>query len=160
MLLPGLALNRNVATELSVSTAAIISRSRFPIRSFVDRFRRSTLPVGTFDSRSLQDYFRFTDLVLPCGGLALMRPAVFSCHRDVVTARSVLEFHQMATTLGRPDFPTMLQVENASHEQLARWYRFLPAGDTQEQHKIMIRIEERFKATGGMTDEISKKIGF
>jgi len=29
----------------------------------------------------------------------------------------------------RPDFPTREQVEKASHEQLARWYRFLPSGD-------------------------------
>jgi hypothetical protein len=31
----------------------------------------------------------------------------------------------------RPDFPTMEQVEKANHEQLARWYRFLPSGDTK-----------------------------
>jgi len=30
----------------------------------------------------------------------------------------------------RPDFPTMEQVEKANHEQPARWYRFLPSGDT------------------------------
>jgi len=27
----------------------------------------------------------------------------------------------------RQDFPTMEQVEKANHEQLARWYRFLPS---------------------------------
>jgi hypothetical protein len=59
----------------------------------------------------------------------------------------------------RPDFPTMEQVERADHEQLARWYRFLPAGDTEEQRAIMERMEERFEACGGMTKEISKKIG-
>ena len=32
----------------------------------------------------------------------------------------------------RADFPTMEQVENANQEQLARWYRFLPPGDTKE----------------------------
>jgi hypothetical protein len=36
----------------------------------------------------------------------------------------------------RPDFPTMEQVEKANHEQLARWYRFLPSGDTKEQQKL------------------------
>jgi hypothetical protein len=50
----------------------------------------------------------------------------------------------------RPDFPTMEQVEKANHEQLARWYRFLPSGDTKEQQKIMDRIAERFKRLGGM----------
>ncbi len=65
----------------------------------------------------------------------------------------------------RPDFPTMEQVEKANHEQLARWYRFLPSGDTKEQHtkeqqKIMDRIAERFKRLGGMTPALEKKIGF
>lgn len=60
----------------------------------------------------------------------------------------------------RPDFPAMEQVEEADHEQLARWYRFLPSGDTKEQLKIMDRITERFKKLGGMTPAIEKKIGF
>jgi hypothetical protein len=60
----------------------------------------------------------------------------------------------------RPDIPTMEQVEKASHEQLARWYRFLPSGDTREQQEIQDRIAERFKALGGMTSAMSKKIGF
>src|SRR5579884_2295882 len=60
----------------------------------------------------------------------------------------------------RPDFPTMEQVERANHEQLARWYRFLPSGDTKEQQKIMDRIAERFKRLGGMTPALEKKIGF
>jgi hypothetical protein len=60
----------------------------------------------------------------------------------------------------RPDFPTMEQVEKANHEQLARWYRFLPSGDTKEHQKIMDRIAERFKKLGGMTPALEKKIGF
>ena len=60
----------------------------------------------------------------------------------------------------RPDFSTMEQVEKANHEQLARWYRFLPSGDTKEQQKIMDRIAERFKKFGGMTPILEKKIGF
>jgi hypothetical protein len=60
----------------------------------------------------------------------------------------------------RPDFPTMKQVEDADHERLARWYRFLPSGDTREQEKIQDRIAERFKELGGMTHAMSKKIGF
>ena len=38
----------------------------------------------------------------------------------------------------RPDFPTMAEVENAGVEQLARWYRFLPTGDTKEQQRSWI----------------------
>ena len=60
----------------------------------------------------------------------------------------------------RPDFPTMEQVEKASHEQLARWYRFLPSGNTPEHEKIMNKIASRFKTLGGMTPDVSKKIGF
>jgi hypothetical protein len=60
----------------------------------------------------------------------------------------------------RPDFPTMEQVEHATKEQLARWFRFLPSGDTEEQQHIQDRIGERFKELGGMTPDLSKKIGF
>ncbi len=56
------------------------------------------------------------------------------------------------------EFPTMEQVEKASHEDLARWYRFLlPSG--KEQQAILDKIAERFKKLGGMTPEISKRIG-
>ena len=60
----------------------------------------------------------------------------------------------------RPDLPTLEQVEKASHEQLARWYRFLPSGDTRDQQKILDRVSERFKKLGGMTPALEKKIGF
>lgn len=62
--------------------------------------------------------------------------------------------------MDRPDFPTMEQVEQASHEQLAKWYRFLPSGDTDEQQRIQDRIGQRFKELGGMNPALSKKIGF
>jgi hypothetical protein len=51
----------------------------------------------------------------------------------------------------RPDVPTIEQVENADHEQLGRWYRFLPCADTPDQKKICDRIAERFNKLGGMT---------
>jgi hypothetical protein len=60
----------------------------------------------------------------------------------------------------RPDFPKMAQVEDASREELAKWYRFLPSGDTDEQQRIMDRIAERFEAVGGMDAVLSKQIGF
>ena len=66
----------------------------------------------------------------------------------------------MSVQQHRPDFPTLQEVEKASHEQLARWYRFLPAGDTKEQQQVMDRIAERFKKLGGMTPALEKKIGF
>jgi hypothetical protein len=56
------------------------------------------------------------------------------------------------------DFPTIAQVEKATHEDLARWYRFLLA-DGKEQQAILDKIADRFKKLGGMTPEISKRIG-
>jgi hypothetical protein len=70
------------------------------------------------------------------------------------------EFKMKTEHLDRPDFPTMEQVEKADHEQLAKWYRFLPSGDTKEHQKIADRIEKRFKQLGGMTPELSDRIGF
>ena len=56
------------------------------------------------------------------------------------------------------DFPTMEQVEKASKEDLARWYRFL-LGTTDEQRKTLLRVKQRLHSLGGMTPELSKKIG-
>jgi hypothetical protein len=56
-------------------------------------------------------------------------------------------------------FPTIDEVERADKEQLARWYRFLPSGETAADQKIMKRIAERFEILGGMNPELSKKIG-
>lgn len=55
--------------------------------------------------------------------------------------------------------PTMLEIEKASREQLAYWYRFLPGGVTQEQKPIMDRLVERFQKLGGFDSALSKKIG-
>ena len=66
----------------------------------------------------------------------------------------------MSTIANRPDFPTLEQVERADREQLGKWYRFLPSGETPEQQKIMDKIASRFKKLGGMTPELSDKIGY
>jgi hypothetical protein len=56
-------------------------------------------------------------------------------------------------------FPTPEEVEKADTEQLARWFRFLPSGETAADQKIMNRFAERFEKFGGMTAELSNKIG-
>jgi hypothetical protein len=56
-------------------------------------------------------------------------------------------------------FPTLEEVEKANIAQLARWYRFLPSGETAVDRKILKRIAQRFEKMGGMTSELSKKIG-
>jgi len=66
----------------------------------------------------------------------------------------------MAEDATRLDFPTMQQVEKADKIQLAKWYRFLPAGSTTGQQKIMDRIVARFEKLGVMTPEISEEIGY
>jgi len=58
----------------------------------------------------------------------------------------------------QPDFPTLEQVEKASKQDLAHWYRFL-LGTTPEQRKTLHRVAERLEKLGGMTPELSKKIG-
>lgn len=69
-------------------------------------------------------------------------------------------------------YPTMQEVQNATHEQLAYWYRFLPSPgqsaigsgrfqDTLEREKkILDYIIERFNEFGGMNSKLSKKIGW
>ena len=56
-------------------------------------------------------------------------------------------------------FPTLEELEKADKERLARWYRFLPSGEAAADRKITKRIAGRFDKLGGMTPELSKKIG-
>ena len=56
-------------------------------------------------------------------------------------------------------YPTLQQVESADHTQICKWYRFLPLASTPEEVDIMKAIVGRYKANGGMTVEISKRIG-
>jgi hypothetical protein len=56
-------------------------------------------------------------------------------------------------------FPTIQEVEKDDKERLACWFRFLPSGETASDQKIMKRIAGRFQKLGGMTAELSKKIG-
>ena len=56
-------------------------------------------------------------------------------------------------------FPTLEDVEKASLEQLARWYRFLEA-EGAEQQKILDRIADKVKKAGGITPALSHKIGY
>ena len=63
------------------------------------------------------------------------------------------------------EFPTALEVENASKETLARWYRFLvPTAEDEkrasEQRKIIARVKSRFESMGGMDAALFKKIGY
>ncbi len=68
-------------------------------------------------------------------------------------------------------YPTMDEVEKASHYQICSWYRFLDSpglrsiGEEdfnevlEEEGKIMDRITARLKEFGGFTPSISKALG-
>jgi hypothetical protein len=58
----------------------------------------------------------------------------------------------------RIEFPTSEQVDKATNEQLARWYRFLMP-ETDAQQRIVDKVSARFHKLGGMTPELSRKIG-
>jgi len=60
--------------------------------------------------------------------------------------------------MDRIEFPTSEQVDKATHEQLARWYRFL-LPETDAQQRIMDKVSAKFKKLGGMTPEVSRRIG-
>lgn len=57
-------------------------------------------------------------------------------------------------------FPSREQIESADHEQLARWFRFLPEAISSTQLTLINRIVDRLHALGGMKPEISKRIGW
>jgi len=62
-------------------------------------------------------------------------------------------------------YPTMKEVEQADRFTLCKWWRFLDSpgmhgGDIDEETRIMNRIAERFSAAGGITVEISKRLGW
>lgn len=57
-------------------------------------------------------------------------------------------------------FPTLKDVEKADKEQLARWYRFLPPGETDYQLEVINRVYDRFMDLGGWTPGLSKKVGW
>lgn len=69
-------------------------------------------------------------------------------------------------------YPTLEQVEKASHLELCRWYRFLPSPGEfaigkdnfrevmEQEAKVMGRVVDRVKDFGGFTPEISKTLGW
>jgi len=60
----------------------------------------------------------------------------------------------------RDQFPTVKDVAKADHVTLARWSRFLPSPRDSEEVAAINLMAERFAELGGMTSEVSKKIGW
>jgi len=57
-------------------------------------------------------------------------------------------------------YPDKERVLEADHEMICRWHRFLKSPKNSFELEILNLIEDKFKKLGGMTREISKKIGF
>lgn len=65
-------------------------------------------------------------------------------------------------------YPTMNEVETASHVQLGRWWRFLRSPrmsdlfykESEKEREILNRICDRFQELGGFTEEVSKEVGW
>ena len=57
-------------------------------------------------------------------------------------------------------YPTLKQVEAADRFIICGWHRFLGSPANDEQKKILDRICERYGELGGMTPEISKRLGW
>ncbi len=54
------------------------------------------------------------------------------------------------------------KINNMSHEEMARLYRFAPSGHIYFDTTLIYWsiFNKRFQALGGMTSELSKKIGW
>jgi len=58
------------------------------------------------------------------------------------------------------NYPSIDEIEAADHEQICRWWRFLPSPSSVQDLDAARFIGERFSAFGGFTPELSKKIGW
>lgn len=54
------------------------------------------------------------------------------------------------------------KIDRMSYEKMARMWRFTPAGHVlfNKELPLFKHFDKRFKAFGGMTSELSKKIGW
>ena len=58
------------------------------------------------------------------------------------------------------NYPTIEQVKSAPHIQICKWHRFLPSPRDSRETLIINKIYAKFIAGGGMTEVISKSIGW
>lgn len=60
------------------------------------------------------------------------------------------------------DEESIKYIEKMSHEEMASLWRFAPSGHPyfDDRLSMFVVFEARFKKLGGMTTEISKKIGW
>lgn len=57
-------------------------------------------------------------------------------------------------------WPSIEEVEQADREQVCRWWRFLPCARTEKERKVIEAVSYAYDWHGGITPEISKKIGW
>jgi hypothetical protein len=56
-------------------------------------------------------------------------------------------------------YPTIADVVKADHEQICRWWKSLESPETPQEERVMDLIFKKLQALGGLTPEISRKIG-
>jgi hypothetical protein len=57
-------------------------------------------------------------------------------------------------------YPSLEEVHAASQEQLLRWYRFLPSPSQSFETLVLSEITARLSLLGGITPELSKRVGW
>jgi len=57
-------------------------------------------------------------------------------------------------------YPKLEEVKGMPHVDVAGYYRFLPSPENQEQTDIIDAIVEKLDDLGGITPEVSKRIGW
>jgi hypothetical protein len=61
---------------------------------------------------------------------------------------------------GKMKYPTIEQVEKADVVEIARWHRFLSSPTNDSETIILNKVCNRIRELGGVTPEVSKKIGW
>lgn len=57
-------------------------------------------------------------------------------------------------------YPTIEEVESACYEQICSWYRFLRMARNSNEQRIINLIYKKRNKFGGISSEISKRIGW
>ena len=57
-------------------------------------------------------------------------------------------------------YPTLNEINQASHYELGKWMRFVPSPGYNAEVKLLNRIIERFGDMGGWNPSLSKMVGW
>lgn len=57
-------------------------------------------------------------------------------------------------------YPSLDEIQSASHYQLAKWARNLPSPRNVDEKALLDLLLERFRSLGGWDPDLSKKVGW